>query len=191
MPSSGWAAWRAASPSPRTSLAATGVGLAPRGGVRRGRRRLPAPVLRGHLAHARARVRPARGFHVGALREGSGSIAVGSSRTRTYGRSGVCGCTSFTWGDGLDRSPQVTTCPVELVGLLQVHPEIGRRTEIPAQTQRRVGREVTLASDDLADPIGRYVDRARKLGRAEPELFELIGKDLARMYRRACHLSTR
>jgi hypothetical protein len=45
----------------------------------------------------------------------------------------------------------------QFVVLLNIHPEIGARAEVPRQTQCCIGRDPATLVDDLADADDRYV----------------------------------
>jgi hypothetical protein len=68
----------------------------------------------------------------------------------------------------------------QIVGALQVHPELRIDTEIAAEAQSGVGGEGALARDDLGDPVRRHAEGNRELVRVHLEgLEELLEEDFA------------
>ena len=81
--------------------------------------------------------------------------------------------------DPLGRRPRRA---VQVVGRLEIHPELRRAAEVAGQPQRRVGRDGPPAVHDLAHPRHRHAQVSRHAIDAEPERLhqkELGADDLA------------
>jgi hypothetical protein len=82
---------------------------------------------------------------------------------------------------GLDRL-LVLLREAQLVGLLEVQPELGCGAERRGEAQRGVGRDRTLLGHDPADPVGRDADGLREAVGAQVEREkELLTEHFPRM----------
>jgi len=82
----------------------------------------------------------------------------------------------------------------QIVGALQVHPELRIDAEIAAEAQGGIGGEGALAGDDLGDTVRRHAQGHRELVRVDLEGFEeLLEEDFAGMNRgqRLRHVDTK
>ena len=76
---------------------------------------------------------------------------------------------------------------IEIVSLLQIHPQISRRSKIAGEPERRVGGDGALGGDDLRDAVGRHAERARQLGGRNSDFLQLLGENLSWVNRCARH----
>jgi hypothetical protein len=67
----------------------------------------------------------------------------------------------------------------QFVILLQIHPELRTGAKPVPKTQRRICRYAALAVDDPRDPVHRYVNLTRKLGRADAKFAQFFGQMFA------------
>ena len=70
-------------------------------------------------------------------------------------------------------------CDADVVGALQVKPELRARAEPVPEAKGGVAGDATAAMNDLRHAIGRDVDLARKLGRRDAKLGQLVGQDFS------------
>ena len=70
----------------------------------------------------------------------------------------------------------------QVIGALQVQPEFGRRAEIAAEAERRIGADGArfVGAQDGADPRRRHPQRQRVGGKAE-RFHELLAENLTGM----------
>jgi hypothetical protein len=78
---------------------------------------------------------------------------------RDDGRSG-----NRPWFDRIHSIAETPLRQVELVGLLQIEPDSRACPEPATQAKRGIGRDIALARQNLADPVGWEVDQASQLG---------------------------
>src|SRR6185436_8386550 len=76
----------------------------------------------------------------------------------------------------------------DIVGALQVQPELGAGAEPMAEPKRGVAADRPLALNDLADAVGWHCKLAGKLRRGDTDLLELVGEDLAGVDGRTTHV---
>lgn len=70
---------------------------------------------------------------------------------------------------------------IEIELRLQVQPELRVGAEPMPEAKGRVARDGALAGDDLRDAVGRNVDLPRERRRADPQFFQFIPEDNARV----------
>src|SRR5208337_1724264 len=75
-----------------------------------------------------------------------------------------------------------------VMGRLQVQPELRARSEPVAEPKRRIARDRSFPLHDLRDPIGRHRQLPRQFGWGNVELLKLIGKDFTGMDGRVMRL---
>ena len=66
--------------------------------------------------------------------------------------------------NGVDLLSRFLASQIQLVGLLQVHPEVGGRAEVPRQAQGRVCGDRALSGKELGNPVRRNVQAPRQIG---------------------------
>src|SRR5947207_11591975 len=64
--------------------------------------------------------------------------------------------------DALDARAEALFGRLQVVALLQVEPELRRRSEVAGEAQRRVGGDAAQAAHDLVDPPRRHLDVHRE-----------------------------
>jgi len=75
----------------------------------------------------------------------------------------------------LDRLQRLVPGQKQFVVLLDIHPEIGARTEVPRQTQSCIGGDPAVLVDDLADAGDRHVQfQSEAVDRNSQRLHELL-----------------
>jgi len=74
----------------------------------------------------------------------------------------------------LDLGAEALAREFEIVARLHAEPELGRGAEITGEAERCIGRDRTLAVDDLADPNLRHAQRLRERVLAHPERFQEV-----------------
>ena len=67
-------------------------------------------------------------------------------------------------------------CDADIIGALQVEPELRARAEPVPNAQGSVAGDATSTTNDLRHAIGLDVDLARKLGRRDAELGQFVGE---------------
>ena len=67
------------------------------------------------------------------------------------------------------------------MGALQVQPELRTSSEPVTEAKRGIGADAAAAMDNLRNAVGRHLDLARKLARADSKLAQLVGENLAGM----------
>ena len=71
---------------------------------------------------------------------------------------------------------------VEIIAQLKVHPEACTRSKVPSQPKRCRSAYSSSATNDLIDPLKRYMDGVGKFLLLEPHrLKELLSQDLSGM----------
>src|ERR1035437_5387390 len=76
---------------------------------------------------------------------------------------------------------------IQLVGALQVHPEVGGHAEILSEAKGCVRCHVLLACQDLIEAVRRHLDNVGQLLGRESDLLELVDEDFSGMNGRVCH----
>jgi len=71
---------------------------------------------------------------------------------------------------------------------LQIHPEVWRCSEIPAQAEGSIRANVAFPRNYLADTIRRNFKVSGKFGRAQAQFLKLVTENLSRVNRGACHI---
>src|ERR1700674_2567782 len=85
----------------------------------------------------------------------------------------------------LDRLPRLVPGQQQFIVLLNIHPEIGARAEVPCQTQCCIGGNPATLVDDLADAVDRYVQfQSEAVERNSQRLHELLAEHFAWVNRR-------
>ena len=78
-----------------------------------------------------------------------------------------------------DFLPCFVLCDADVVGALQIKPELRARAEPMPETKGSVAGDATAPMDDLRHAIGRDVDLPRKLGRRDAKLGQLVDQDFS------------
>lgn len=81
----------------------------------------------------------------------------------------------------LDLASDLLLGDADVVGALEVQPELCRGAEPVAEAQSGVAGDASPAVNDLRDAIRRNLDLAGKLGRRHADLLQLVGEDFAGM----------
>ena len=75
----------------------------------------------------------------------------------------------------------------DVIGRLQVKPELRTRSEPVAEPKRRIARDRPFPLDDLRDPVRRHGQLPRQFGRGDGEFLKLVGEDFTGMDGGPCH----
>src|SRR5690242_3085051 len=86
-----------------------------------------------------------------------------------------------------DLSADQSLRHTQFVQGLQIEPELRAVAEPMAEAQCGVAGDCPLARNDLADAVRRNAKLPGKLGRADADLFQLVGKDFAGVNRWSRH----
>jgi len=83
--------------------------------------------------------------------------------------------------------PDLLAGKVEFICRLQIHPEIGRHSEILPEAKGRIRRYAPLASEKLIEAVGRHFENFGKLFGGQAGFLQFISENLAGVDRRAGH----
>jgi hypothetical protein len=73
--------------------------------------------------------------------------------------------------------PRLLARQIELVRRLEIHPEISRHAEVPAEPQRGVRGDAPLSREELIEAVRRHLDNVGEFLGSEAGFFQLISEN--------------